>query len=219
MGKSSSPAHSAKTVIKKPAAMGKSSSPAHSAHVESVLRGMEVAVSWMTRCIAAKPVPAGCYGLRVRPGRDWDWGDQNDGGWGLTIPPDAGERREWIRQTLLGEGGEPCVGSDGVEERHTLGGWWPTRSINVVWQNGEVYSYKAGDGGRYDLEFLCDSNVDSFSRERFVQVLEAFNAEMPDSHRHGRANDHVNECERRHADPLLLRMMEGESLVSVLRDL
>ena len=54
--------------------------------VDAVLRSLRVAVSWMTRDVSPKPVPAGCYGLRVRRGRDWEWDDQDVGGLGVDDP-------------------------------------------------------------------------------------------------------------------------------------
>jgi hypothetical protein len=90
--------------------------------------------------LIAKPVPAGCYGLRVRPGRDWEYDEQHAGGWGLTIQPTAATRAEWIRLAVGPDdfGGPPCLGHHGHPVRHSLGGWWPSRSACVIWSTGEA---------------------------------------------------------------------------------
>ena len=82
-----------------------------------------------------------------------------------------------------------------------------------------ISNTRAGDSGLYDLEFLHDPAVDVFTMERFAQVMQELHTDLPASHRHGRARHHLDECERRHADPLLLRLLDGESLADVLRNL
>ena len=35
-----------------------------------------------------------------------------------------------------------------------FGGWWPTRSVKVLWADGREFYYKAGDEGWYDISTL-----------------------------------------------------------------
>ena len=83
----------------------------------------------------------------------------------------------------------------------------------------QVCFYRAGDEGKYDLEFFFDSHLDSFSPSQLDQTMCEFAHDLPASHRSGRQADHLRACEYAAADPLLLRMQAGESMEDVLREM
>lgn len=179
-----------------------------------LLTSLEVAANRMCQIVAPRPVPAGCYGLRVRPGKDWEADVERPVGWGLTVVPSDDDWAEWTACTLSGLGGMVCEVEDEEEECHALGGWWPTRSHCVVWADGTASYHRTGDCGKYDLEFIFNAEHDHFDSNLWQSVVAQWEDVMTNREMSERARNHVVACERQHTDPLLLRLLAGESLAN-----
>jgi hypothetical protein len=90
------------------------------------------------------------YLVAVVPGRHWQeggFGDQNNGGPGVTVIPPLSTVKEWLDVMLTGQAGGPR-NQDGFYE----GGWWLDRSLCVKWAlNDDLTYYRSGDDKKYDL--------------------------------------------------------------------
>lgn len=95
---------------------------------------------------------AGMYNVVVVTGPSWDFGDQ-DKGTGLVLELDKEIVVDWAKQ----------MWQEIIEGRHGHGTWSPTRSAAVRWSGikrakENVFYYKCGDGGQYDL-CIRDDNI------------------------------------------------------------
>ena len=98
-----------------------------------------------------EPVTPLHWGCRCIRGPSWDeagHGDQ-DGpriNFGVVLPPEAKDLREWLMGILYGIHGGHCV--DGLYD----GGWWWDRSVKCFWPDvDDWFYYRAGDSGAFDL--------------------------------------------------------------------
>ena len=108
----------------------------------------------MTEPVSSRDEPVSAvihWGCSCTRGQSWDQaglGDQDGfkGNFGVVLPPDESDLREWLLGVLFGIHGGLCV--NGMYN----GGWWWDRSVKVKWTDvDEPLYYRAGDDGAYDL--------------------------------------------------------------------
>jgi len=85
-----------------------------------------------------------------------------------SVVPTVAVLKEWCRGTL---------GIDDVGGENNLGGWWPTRSVVVVWTdtdhgNRRAMYYMAGDSNRYHF-FADDPTAVTFNKGLFLRTCRA----------------------------------------------
>jgi len=90
--------------------------------VDGVLRALITATDHMCRITRPVVVPAGLFGVRVRPGRDWDTSMDPPGCAGFTIAPTEADLNEWLEVALDPVSGPTCEDANGVPFRHCRGG-------------------------------------------------------------------------------------------------
>ena len=167
--------------------------------------------------LGLRPVPAGCYGLRVCPGPDWDEGgfaDQNEDSWGTTVTPNAADILEWVTQVWAEPRAPPGPGVCPFDRCHGIGGWWPTRSTVVIWDAdpNKRWYYRAGDEGGYDLAFVPSDQ--EFDVAAFMQV--DYNCQVRLRSLHPSAMSHVPFCEAAQTCTILRLMLQGFPLVEAV---
>ena len=96
----------------------------------------------------ARPLPAGIYRVPVFRGPSFEQSGfhaQDGNEMGVVFAPDHETLREWAAEWA---------------NENRLGAWSPLRSCVVTWKSGDVYYYKAGDEGEFDIGFNCTESVE-----------------------------------------------------------
>jgi hypothetical protein len=157
------------------------------------------------------PLPAGVWDVRCCLGPDNSAGYPDNVQWGTVLNPGM----QWIVKEWCSVAASPmfaggrCPFATGMTGPHDLGGWFIGRSAAVKWDgHDQVFFYKCGDHGEYDLDWyvpdamVFDTSV-YFDTEKIFQEYLAKN--------HPRAGEHIMKCERHHRCVGLSRLLRGET--------
>ena len=90
--------------------------------LQVTLDGLSIACNRLMQITTPCAVPAGLYGVRVRPGRDWDPCLDVPSPVGFTFAPTESDLNEFVTIAVDPVSGRGCLTPDGRQVSHCLGG-------------------------------------------------------------------------------------------------